>query len=383
MSRFLARSLPSSSHGRRVAVVAAGLLVAFGSSLAQATVWGSFEPSRMAYATGALQGAVHSTFRGLIEDHGDEVATGTDLLTPEYLAGVDVFYTAMLSDGTGPTAGALGTLSLDERAALQEWIAAGGTLIVTPDSNGFDGPFPIVYDSWLADYGVTDFVFVFSFAVADPVVVHPITDGVGSISLDGYVTYTYPSEGEILATVDGGLEPLIVVLEPQTGFTAGGRILVVSDHNAFTNNYIGDLSNTPLAENIIAWAAAGAECGDGVAEGAEECDDGNLEDGDGCSSTCMVEEQGTTGLGTTDGDPDGSGEGTGGVVTGTGPADGSTGEGVGSTGADEGPMDQLPDLDDGSDDGCGCHGGRGSGSGALLPLLLVLGASRRRGRGPR
>ena len=35
----------------------------------------------------------------------------------------------------------------------------------------------------------------------------------------------------------------------------GGRILVVSDHNSLTDNYINDLDNLTLAQNIVEWAA--------------------------------------------------------------------------------------------------------------------------------
>ena len=38
-----------------------------------------------------------------------------------------------------------------------------------------------------------------------------------------------------------------------------------------------------------------AVCGDGMLEGGETCDDGNLGDGDGCSASCGIEPQCTTG----------------------------------------------------------------------------------------
>lgn len=280
----MSSSLASSLVRRCVGPVALAL-VALPVGAAHAATWGSFDASRMAYSTGTLEGTAHATLRGIIEANGDEVGEATSELTPEYLGGVDVFYTAMLSDGTGPTAGNPGTLSAVERNALQAWIADGGTLIVTVDSNGFDGPFPLVHDSWLSDYGVTDFGWVFSFATGTPIVAHSITDGIGAASLDGYSTFTVPDDGEIIATIDGGLEPYLVVFEPVTGFAEGGRILVAADHNAFTDTYIGDLDNEPLAVNVVEWAAG--ECGNGIIEGDEECDDGNLDDGDGCSAVCL------------------------------------------------------------------------------------------------
>lgn len=372
MPRSALRSPVRSSLLRRSLVVAA-LLAATSATSAHAATWGSFDASRMAYATGPLEGTVHGMLRGIIEANGDVVGPSTAELTPEYLETVDVFYTAMLSDGTGMTAGSVGTLSLDERAALQAWVASGGTLIVTPDSNGFDGPFPVVYDSWLSDYGVTDFAWTFSFATGNPVTPHPITDGIGNAYLDGYCTFTFPAEGEILATVDGGVEPYMVVFEPATGFAEGGRILVVGDHNAFTNTYIGEQANQPLAVNIVEWAAG--ECGNGIVEADEECDDGNLDDGDGCSSTCTGGGGGSTG-------DDGTGSDTGADDTA-----GSTGDPGTTTlpGDDGGSTDagSVTGVDDGasqggSEDGCGCTQRDGRASALLLPLLLVAGRRRAR-----
>ncbi|MEX1366357.1 MAG: myxococcus cysteine-rich repeat containing protein [Nannocystaceae bacterium] len=361
-------------------LAAAMLAVALPSAAAHAATWGSFDASRMAYATGPLTGTVHAQLRGLIEANGDEVGPATGLLTPEYLETVDVFYTAMLSDGTGPSAGSLGTLSLDERAALEGFVAAGGTLVVTADSNGFDGPYPIVYDSWLSDYGVGDFAFVFSFATGMPVVAHPLTDGVGSISADGYVTFSYPGEGEILANIDGGIEPLMVVFEPATGFAEGGRIVVLGDHNALTDNYIGDADNLVLGDNLVQWAAG--ECGNGIVESEEDCDDGNVEDGDGCSATCTADGGSETG----DGGATGGDESTGADGTGDGgsSAGGTTLPPVGSTGdfedtdfGEEGSPQDVP----ASEEGCSCRGGGGSPRGLVLLAPLLLGLRRRRRAG--
>lgn len=352
---------------------------------AAAAVWGSFSASRIAYATGPLAGDVHSMLRDTITAHGDTLADPTPELTAEYLATVDVFYTAMLSDGTGPTAGAPGTLSLDEQAALVEFIAGGGTLIITPDSNGFEGPFPSVYDSWTADYGVTDYAFVFGPGVGQPIVDHPITIGFNSYSLDGTTTFTYPLSGQLLGTAVSNANPLLVVFEPASGFDAGGRMLVVSDHNALTNGLMGsDLGNQRLAENIVAWAAG--ECGNTIVESAEDCDDGNTDPGDGCDATCLSEGAGTGGTGDTGGTDSGGLDGTAGSSSGAvddAPLPSTSSGAVDDASAGETSESEATGAAPADDDasGCSCRSnGRASGLTGLLLCVGLLGRRRRSAR---
>jgi cysteine-rich repeat protein len=343
---------------------------------ASAATWGSFSAARIAYATGSLDGGVHSMLRMYILAHGDAIAAPTDELTPEYLSVVDVFYTAMLSDGTGPTAGAPGTLSLDEQAALMDFIAGGGTLIITPDSNGFDGPFPIVYDSWTADYGVTDYAFVFGPGTGQPIIDHPITEGFNGYSLDGTTTFTYPASGQILGTAVSNDNPFLVVFEPASGFDVGGRMLVVADHNALTDGLLDDLGNQQLAQNIVEWAAG--ECGNSILEGSEDCDDGNGEDGDGCDASCGIEGAGTGETGDTGGSSGGLDDTAGASEdTGTPPASTGMDEGTGTTGP--GQTDDTGDealLGDEAVSSCGC---RSDARPSLLTgLLLAMGLLGRR-----
>ena len=363
--------------------LALALATSLAPELASAATWGSFSASRIAYVTGPLTGDVHTVLRGYIEDHGDTVAPATPELTSEYLATVDVFYTAMLSDGTGPTAGALGTLSLSEQAALQEFIAGGGTLVITPDSNGFDGPFPLVYDSWLQDYGVTEFAFVFAPGSGMTVVQHPITEDVGAWGVDGTVTFDYPAEGQVLGIVVASSEPMMVVFEPGSGFLEGGRILVLADHNALTDGMLDSNGNQTLAQNIVEWAAG--ECGNTIVESGEQCDDGNTEDGDGCSAACALDDGGSDGSGgDSGGDSDSGGvDETAGDDTGlpggsTG-APGTTGtgnevtDGSEPTGGDGGAAPADPD-----EQGCGCHSQAPRPGLAALWMLLGAALLRRR-----
>jgi len=359
-------------------------------SAASAATWGGFDASRTAYATGALTGDANSQFHDLITDNGDDVAAGTGEITAEYLDGIDVFYTSMVSDGTGPTAGALGSLSLDERDALADWIADGGTLIVAPDSNGFDGPWAMVYDTYTSQLGVTDYEFVFGPGEGAPFIEHPITEGVEGYSLDSTARFEFGEDAALLGTAVDAADPFLVVFEPATGFDDGGRVLIVADHNALSNTYIGELDNEVLAANIIGWAAG--ECGNSIVESNEDCDDGNKDDGDGCDATCTTEGGGSTGGGDSTGD---GGDSDTGAADETGDDDDGAVDDGGST--DDGPVDPTAGLDGtggstgadgstggdgGADDdssGCGCHsqGKRPFGPAALL-LLAVVGLRRRR-----
>ena len=205
--------------------------------------WGSFDASRINYSGGALTQWDHNTMRGIIESNGGVIAAPTSTLTAAYLGGVDVFYTSMLHTRTG-------TLSAAEQAALQGWISTGGTLIVTADIF----PFP-AYESFTSFYGVTGYTT--SFECVDttgfPVDVHPITDGVTSYKYCTGGTFTSGIDALVLGDNGFGSD-FIAVLEPATGFVAGGRILVIGDHNMFTENDINRQDNIPLANNISAWA---------------------------------------------------------------------------------------------------------------------------------
>jgi MYXO-CTERM domain-containing protein len=341
---------------------------------AHAATWGSFDTTRLAYDLADLAGERHDALRIQITARGDEVGAATGELTADYLAGVDVFYTSMLSDGTGPSAGAAGTLSLSEISALQEWVAVGGTLIVTVDSNGFDGPFPAVYDTWLGDYGVGAFAFIFEQNSGAPFVVHPITEQVATIEWDGVVTFDFGADGFLLANGPGGTDPLIAVFEPATGFAAGGRLLVIGDHNMLTDNYIDFADNLRLAQNIAAWAAG--ECGNGIVEDGEVCDDGNLDDGDDCDASCGGGGGATDSSGGGDTAADSTGDAPGtttgddaGGSTESPPVPADDDAGLGSSG---GSGSETGAQDEGGGDGCGCRGG-GSPGRTTAWWLVVFG----------
>lgn len=218
--------------------------VAACSAPASASVtWGSFDGSRINYVGGALTGPVHSSLRGIITANDGVIGAATGTLTPGYLSGVDVFYTSLLSTGTG-------ALSAGEQAALQDWVAAGGTLIVTADI------FPLAaYESFTSAYGVTGYTNLSGAGVGSPVAAHEITENVTSYSYNTQSTFTYGADALLLGD-DGFGHAFMAVLEPGTGFTAGGRILVFGDHNLFADSHIGEADNAVLAANMAAWAAS-------------------------------------------------------------------------------------------------------------------------------
>lgn len=245
---------------------------------AAAAVWGSFDATRVNYAGGVLgDGAEHDTLRGLITGNGDLVAATTPTLTQAYLDGVDVFYTSLLLNNGS-------ALDADEQDALAAFLQDGGTLIVTADIFSF--PF---YDSFTQPYGVTGYVATNAVS-ATPVAAHPLTAGVVSLAQVTQSTFTFGADAlELYEGNDGST--FMIVLEPSTGFCSGGRILVIGDHNIFTDGTIGNADNVAAASNIVTWASSppgvGCDCGNGVLDPGEACDDGDDDNTDDCPGSCQ------------------------------------------------------------------------------------------------
>jgi|GEM_PF-2569922 len=232
-------------------ICAAVSTVVLASALASVAVaetqWGSFDASRINYPTGTLTGSAHSVLRSIIEANDGVVAAPTPTLTDQYLSGVDVFYTSLLSTNTG-------TLSDPEKQALRTWIIGGGTLIVTGDI------FPLgAYESFTAPYGVTNWRALTNVGVGSPVAQHPITENVNGYGFNTESTYTYGNDAKLLGD-NGRGDDFMIVMEPATGFTLGGRILVFGDHNMFTNGMINGNDNSTLAGNMAVWAGQGPVC---------------------------------------------------------------------------------------------------------------------------
>lgn len=230
---------------RSLLSIAVALLLVLPALAAADCRWGSFDATRINYAGGPLTGSEHSTLRTIITTNGGTVVPSTPALTAAYLGGVEVFYTSLLSTATG-------TLSAAEQAALQAWINAGGTLIVTGDI------FPLpAYESFTAVYGVTGYTSISGVGNGTPTNAHPIIAGVTSFFYNTNCTFNYGGDA-LRIGLDSGGRTFMVVLEPGTGFPHAGRVLVTGDHNMFTNSFIASADNTRLANNIAQWACHGA-----------------------------------------------------------------------------------------------------------------------------
>ena len=203
-------------------------------------VWGSFDASRINYAGGVLStGSNFVTLRGLIMGGGGTLAAGTSELTSAYLAGVSVFFTSLLTNNEVP-------LSASEQAALQAWVASGGTLIVTADIFNLPG-----YNSFTSFLGVTNYVSI-SHQGSGPVInAHPLTAGVATMSYNTNATFSIPASALTLAN-DALGNRYSAVMDPATGFAGPGRLFIVGDHNMLTETLIN--ANLTLATNMVAWA---------------------------------------------------------------------------------------------------------------------------------
>lgn len=204
-------------------------------------VWGSFDASRINYSGGLLTGSGHVTLRSIIAQEGGTVGPSTATLTPAYLAGVNVFYTSLLSTSTG-------ALSAAEQAALVGWVNNGGTLVVTGDI------FPLAaYDSFTSPFGVTNYVSISTASTGFPLATHALTQGITSYSYVTNCSFSFGTDALLLGD-DGSGNAFMVVLEPSTGYFGGGRVVVLGDHNMFTESYITGADNAKLAKNIANWA---------------------------------------------------------------------------------------------------------------------------------
>lgn len=204
-----------------------------------APVWGSFDATRLRYRGAELStGIAHNGLRRVITSTGGVIAPGTSKLTSSYLSGVDVFYTSLL-DPANPSRG---TLSVSEQSALMAWVVGGGTLIVTS-----------AFDSFTSVYGLTGRVSHRGGPIVSVTADHPITTGVSRFSYTYEAEFSLPAEGLVLAKDSSG-DPFMVVLEPDTGFHVGGRVVVVADHEVFSDGYISFPDNQRLAMNLAIWS---------------------------------------------------------------------------------------------------------------------------------
>lgn len=206
-------------------------------------VWGSFDSSRVDYTDGVLSTGAHVTLRSVITTNGGSIGLATGTLTSAYLATVDVFYTSLLHRTKGK-------LSRSEQSAMKSWFNAGGTLIVTGDTHSHDG-----YDSFTKWLGVTGWKSdQNSCRTTGPVVkLHPVTVDVSSIYYCSLGHFTHASTVTRLGN-DAKGRPFLAVVNPTK--TVKGRLLVLADHNLFTDFFINAGQNITLAKNIVRWTCS-------------------------------------------------------------------------------------------------------------------------------
>jgi MYXO-CTERM domain-containing protein len=251
----------------------------------QASVWGGFDSGRVNYVNGLLTGSAHSTFQSRLALQGHSIHTLTESLDSAYLSNVDVFYTSLANTDATP-------LTAVEQTALSSWVAGGGVWIISGDI--FNLP---LYNSYGAPFGISNFTAegpaptIYSSPVS-----HPLTWGVASLQGTSYSSWTSGPNGQALASYSGN-KTFVEVYDVSSGFTSGGAVLVLGDHNFLTDNFIGQDDNQVFLDNMIAWAGTVCESndmdGDGVALCEGDCDDndannypGNVEVCDGFDNDC-------------------------------------------------------------------------------------------------
>jgi hypothetical protein len=184
---------------------------------------GSFGPARINCGGCDLEfGSSYTGLRTTLSGRGDSIVS-IATLSAASLAGVDVFYTSLLSISTG-------SLSAAEQAALVAWVAAGGTLFSAGDVSIWRP----AYNTFLSPFGITEVAD----AVGGPAIVvagpNPITNGPnGSFASFNFNTgSTFAGTFTTLAT-NGGL-PFLV----QQNFGLG-QIVAVGDFNLFQDSLRG------------------------------------------------------------------------------------------------------------------------------------------------
>jgi len=217
---------------------------------ASAAVWGGFTTARVNYSGGVIAtGNNHDDFRTRIAAAGDTIASPTSTLTDAYLDTVDVFYTS-LAVNSNPT-----LLTSAEQTALLDFVTGGGVLIITADIFGEN-----FYTSVGSPFGITNFTDPSGSATVSVSTTHPLGAGVSQIVGTTYANWTPGPNGQVLATHANG--NFLDVYDGSTGFTLAGAVLVVGDHNIFTDSFLSQQDNQQLLDNIIAWAGNGGSTND-------------------------------------------------------------------------------------------------------------------------
>ena len=222
-----------------------------------AAVLEGYDPARTDSDWGLTESFL-STTRAYVEDpanfgpggvvaRGYQVGTGIDAASAEKLAGVDVFFTGWVHSAS---------YSTEEKAALREFVLAGGSVIATTDDT----------DHSMVDlFGLTQ-----EDASGEPTLnkisnpEHPIADGPFGTVTDynqyfatGYYSSLGPDAVALGGQVDGTGEPsedrtTLAVIEPGKLGPGSGPVVFVADIDVFSDQG-GATFNEKLIKNIFAY----------------------------------------------------------------------------------------------------------------------------------
>jgi hypothetical protein len=218
------------------------------------------------------------TGTGMAGPHSQLLAAGhsvltTSLLTPQALAGTDLFVSGLPQYGT--------TLAASEMDALTQWISAGGSALLFGEHPGY---MPIS-EQFALICGVTYAGAVSSTTVTFIAPTHPVVQGsagtvvtVGPIPAPGSWS-NVPATATTIAENPNGSAAIVAALVGQ------GRVLLLNDtaYFSYPPSYVAD--NPILWDNAIEWLMGASGTGTAFCSG------------DGTSAACPCGNQGGGGEG--------------------------------------------------------------------------------------
>ncbi len=216
-----------------------------------AKVIGAFDFNRGFITSNLVSGSATSQFRTAILDAGHTIS-GSALLTPGYLASVDVFITGALQGFGG--ASSPGAVQAGELSALQSWLNGGGTFIITGEHSGFKD----TYNTWLNPFGIELDGVAANYNVPAPLKNEPtdpyLLNGIAGMNfpIDNRGFYdVIPTGTDVLAMGAGADDNFIIRKAVGSGF-----ILAIADTYFLTDN-IFNPTGVQLVLNAV--DAAGAQ----------------------------------------------------------------------------------------------------------------------------
>jgi Immunoglobulin I-set domain len=182
---------------------------------------------------------------------------GTSVITPTYLATIDVFIVSTVTSGqTG-----LPPLTSAEQDALYQFVLAGGGVVIFADNDGVAGSGPGSPNGSVV--GVFGCSVTGSGAWPDPATVsasHPVTNGPhGAVTafdvlVPGWFDLLGPSVTP-LAHLNSTNAPVLAVIDRDALGPGSGGVVLFSDTSLVFDMFIGGSGALPLALNAIEFAS--------------------------------------------------------------------------------------------------------------------------------